>query len=193
MKAIFLDRDGTINIDNGYISNHADFELYPFAAKSIKRLHELGYKVFVVTNQSGIARGYYTIEDLDEIHAKMIRLLTEAGTYVDEIFYSPFHEEGHVKPFDIWHEDRKPGLGMFHKAMAKYQLHIKKSFMAGDRYSDISFGKKANLTTFLVLTGDGEKEFYEKYKNWQHKPDFVVENLESVVDVIEILEKQCAT
>jgi len=190
-KAIFLDRDGTINIDNGYISHHSDFELYPFAAKSLKRLRELGYLIFVVTNQSGIAREYYSVEDLEKIHQKMIRLLAEEGASVDEIFFSPYHHEGHVKPYDIKHEDRKPGLGMFKKALAKYSIASKDSYMVGDRYSDIAFGKKANLTTFLVLTGDGEKEFYENFKNWQYKPDFVVENLESVVDTIEILEKQC--
>lgn len=191
MKAVFLDRDGTINKDCGYIATPADFELYPFAAKSINRLHELGYLVFVVTNQSGIARGFYTEQDLKEIHQKMLRLLAEENACIDEIFFSPFHEEGHVKPFDVWHEDRKPGLGMLKKALVKYPISIKQSFMIGDRYSDIGFGKKANLTTFLVLTGDGEKEFHENYNNWQYKPDFVVENLESAVDVIEILEKQC--
>jgi D,D-heptose 1,7-bisphosphate phosphatase len=191
MKAIFLDRDGTVNKDSGYISNPADFELYSFAAEAINRLHKLGYLVFVVTNQSGIARGFYTIEDLEAIHTKMNRLLAAENAYLDDIFSSPYHEEGHVKPFDKKHEDRKPGLGMFKKALSKYPISIKQSCMVGDRYTDIEFGKKAKLTTILVLTGDGEKEFYENFKNWEYKPDFVVENLLSAVDVIETLEKQC--
>ena len=191
IKAVFLDRDGVINKDSGYISHTDQFCLYPFAAESIKKLKSLGFLIFVVTNQSGIARGYYSLDDLEEIHQKMNDELKQAGTFVDEIFFSPYHQDGHIEPFNIFHENRKPGLGMFKEALKKYDFRINKSFMVGDRYTDIVFGKKAHLTTFLVQTGDGEKEFYKNRVNWKLKPDFIVKNLKSVVNVIEMLEIQC--
>ncbi len=185
MKAIFLDRDGTINPDSGYINKPEDFELYPFSAKAIKIFNKLGYKVIVVTNQSGIARGYLTKDDLEKIHEKMLYLLKKENAYIDDIFYSPYHSEGIIKPFNISHEDRKPSLGMFYKADKKYGITKNKSFMIGDKYSDILFGKNAGLTSILVRTGDGNKEFFENRKNWTIKPDFVVDNLLSAAYLIE--------
>jgi len=176
-KAVFLDRDGTINIDSGYICKAEDFQLFPFAAQAISILNSLGYLVLIVTNQSGITRGFYTFDDLDKIHNKMRSDLAVANAKIDDIFISPYHIEGKLPPYNIDHEDRKPGLGMFKKALKKYNFSVKDSFMIGDRYTDIVFGKKAGLKTILVLTGDGRKEFLENRRNWEYKPDFIVENL----------------
>jgi len=176
-KAVLLDRDGTINFDSGYINKPENFELYPFTAEAISIWNKLGYLVIVVTNQSGITRGYYTFEDLDVIHRKMLTGLAAANAKIDDIFISPYHIKGTIPPYNIEHEDRKPGLGMFKKALKKYRFAINRSFMIGDRYADIAFGKKAGLKTILVLTGDGRKEFLENRRNWEYKPDFIVENL----------------
>ncbi len=190
MKAVFLDRDGTINIDgNGYISKTEDFKLYPFAPEAIKMLNDAGFLVFVVTNQSGIARGYYTLADLDKLHSKMKNILAEIGAKIDDIFISPYHIEGKIEPFNIDHEDRKPGLGMLKKAMAKYPIELKHSFMVGDRYTDIEFGRKANLQTILVKTGMGEEEFKQR-KNWKKYPHFVVENLLDAAKLIIEIENE---
>jgi D,D-heptose 1,7-bisphosphate phosphatase len=184
-KAVFLDRDGTINIDErGYINHPDKFDVYPFAAEAIKILNELGYKVIVVTNQSGITRGYYTIEDLDNIHKKMSEQLAAGKAFTDAIYFSPYHLEGTIEPYNIHHEDRKPSLGMFRKALQEFNLDIKKSFMVGDRYSDVAFGKKAGLKTILVRTGFGEKEFLQNRKKRALKPDFVVKNLLSAANLI---------
>jgi D,D-heptose 1,7-bisphosphate phosphatase len=177
-KAVFLDRDGTINMDkNGYINHPADFELYPFAASALALLKNHGFLNIVVSNQSGVARGYYTIADLDKIHAKMQNMLAESNANIDKIYFSPYHIEGVLEPYNLDHEDRKPRLGMFKKACDEFDINIKRSFMVGDRYTDIEFGKKAGLKTILVLTGDGEKEFYLNRRDWVHKPDFVVKDL----------------
>jgi D,D-heptose 1,7-bisphosphate phosphatase len=185
IKAVFLDRDGTINIDKkGYVHDPDDFELYPFSAQAINIINKLDYLVFVVTNQSGIARAYYTLEDLKAIHLKMNKSLREAGARIDEIFFSPYHKEGSVEPFDIDHEDRKPGLGLFKKAFQKYHFEIKKSYMIGDKYTDIEFGKRAGLKTILLLTGDGENEFLNNRNNWIYKPDFIVKNLLAAAKLI---------
>ena len=188
-KAVFLDRDGTVNTDkNGFINHPDDFELYPFAVEAISILNKSGYLVFIVTNQSGIAREYYTLEDLEIIHKKMQDSLAEEDAKIDDIYISPYHIEGKLEPYNIDHEDRKPGLGMFKKALEKYNFHIKNSFMIGDRYTDIAFGKEAGLTTFLVLTGDGKKEFYKNRDSWKYRPDFIVENLMSAVKLIKRLK-----
>ena len=188
-KAVFLDRDGTINFDSGYIDNADDFELYPFAARAIRKLNEMGFLVIIVTNQSGIARGYYTEDDLTQIHDKMIKLLTEKDAKIDKIYYSPYHAEGNVKPFDKFSSERKPGLGMFHKALDDFEIDIKNSYMIGDKQSDIKFGKNAKLTTILVRSGNGDREFLENRKNWTKKPDFITDNLLSTVALINKLEK----
>lgn len=177
-KAVFLDRDGTINMDkNGYINHPDDFELFSFAAPALALLKKHGFLTIVVSNQSGVARGYYSITDLENIHAKMQNVLTKNNAEIDRIYFSPYHIEGVVKPYIVDHPDRKPGLGMFKKAYDEFDLNIKQSFMVGDRYTDIEFGKKAGLRTILVLTGDGEKEFYLNRHHWVYKPDFVVKDL----------------
>jgi D,D-heptose 1,7-bisphosphate phosphatase len=190
MKAVFLDRDGTINVDGkGYISKIEDFELYPFAAEAIKILNEAGFLVFVVTNQSGVARGYYTFSDLDKLHSKLNNTLAEIGARIDDIFISPYHIEGKIEPYNIHHEDRKPGLGMLKKAMKKYPIELKHSFMVGDRYSDIEFGRNGNLQTILVKTGLGGKEFMQR-KNWKKYPHFVVDNLLDAAKLIVEIDNE---
>ncbi|NQV17369.1 MAG: HAD family hydrolase [Armatimonadetes bacterium] len=190
-KAIFLDRDGTINIDiNGYVKNPKDFELYPFAAEAISIMNNMDFLVFIVTNQSGIARGYYSLKDLNEIHEKMNFLLKEKNATVDEIFFSPYHIKGKIEPYNISHEDRKPQIGMFKKAHEKYNFTIKNSYMIGDKYTDIAFGKKAGLITILVFTGLGKKEFLNDRKSWEYQPDFVMKDLIVAANLISKLESQ---
>ena len=189
-KAVFLDRDGTINDNRGDYVNKADeMELYPFAAEALSRLNKAGFIVLVVTNQGGIARGYLTVDDLDQIHQKFEADLEENGAYVDEIYYSPYFEKGHVKPFDVKHSDRKPDIGMFRKARDKHDIDPKRSYMIGDKYTDVEFGKNAGMRSILLLTGDGEKEFMKKRSNWKVNPDFITSDLSSAVDLILELEK----
>jgi D-glycero-D-manno-heptose 1,7-bisphosphate phosphatase len=188
-KAVFLDRDGTINPDEkGYISKPEDFQLYPWTAEAISILNKLDFYVFVVTNQSGIARGYYTLEDMEKVNKKMHSDLKENGNQVTDVFFSPFHKEGEIAPYNIEHEDRKPGLGMFTHALQKYPFSIKKSFMIGDKYSDIAFGRKAGLKTILVRSGEGKAEFLQKRNEWEQKPHYIVNDLLSAVRLIEKLE-----
>ena len=112
-KAVFLDRDGTINSDeHGYINKPDDLHLYPFAAEAISKLNKMGYLVFVVTNQAGVAYGYFKIEDVEKINAKLVNDLAKGNAKVDEIFYSLCHRNGVVEPFNIYHKDRKPDIGM---------------------------------------------------------------------------------
>ncbi len=185
IKTVFIDRDGTINEDkDGYIDHPDRFQLFQGAADSIKKLNIAGYKVFVITNQSGIARGYYSFEDLERVHKKMIQLLDEKKAIIDEILISPYHKEGIIEPYNCEHDDRKPGLGLFNRVKSQYDIDLKSSFMIGDKYSDIEFGKKAGLKTILVLSGHGKREFRENRNDWKFLPDLIVKNISIAVNVI---------
>jgi D-glycero-D-manno-heptose 1,7-bisphosphate phosphatase len=185
VKAVFLDRDGTLNKDvEGYIDKPERFELFSYSASAVKELNRSDFKVFIVTNQSGIARGLYTENDLKIIHKKMKEELGKCDAVIDEIFFSPYHSEGKIRPFNIEHEDRKPGLGLFYRATSKYELDMKNSYMIGDKSSDIEFGTKAGLRTILVFSGNGEDEFMNHRNNWDFLPDLVVKDLKTAVKVI---------
>jgi D-glycero-D-manno-heptose 1,7-bisphosphate phosphatase len=187
-KAVFLDRDGTINPDDfGYLNDPAKYYLYPYAAESIKLLKKLDYYVLLVTNQGGVARGYITLEQMHGVLQKAQDLLLEQGTAVDRVYYSPYYYAGVVEPYNIPHEDRKPGLGMFKQAVRDFHLQPEQSWMIGDRYSDIAFGKKAGMKAILLLSGNGEKEFVTEMKGWEFQPDFVVKDLWVAAKLIESL------
>ena len=184
-RAIFLDRDGVISPDDfGYLSNPAEYHLYPYSIEALKIFKELDFLLFVVTNQSGIARGYFTITDLEKVLDKMRSLLSEGGIDLDGVYYSPYYKDGIVPPYNIQHEDRKPGIGMFKKAYSKSHFMIQGSWMIGDRISDIGFGKNAHLKNILLLTGNGEKDFIKILEMDDLKPDFVCENLLTAAKLI---------
>ncbi len=188
-KVIFLDRDGTINIDDkGYISNPNDMTLFANTAKAIRLFNELNYKVVIVTNQSGIARGYFTLSDVTKIHDKMITELTKENAIIDDILISPYHPKGVVEPYNIAHEDRKPGIGLLKKYNAINNIKTSKSFVIGDKASDIELGKNFHLNTILVLTGEGERTFLNR-NNLSLQPDFVVKDLWEAAKIIKILDK----
>lgn len=187
-KAIFLDRDGTINPDTeGYIHHPDQFSLYPYTIEAIQKLHSLGFYVFIVTNQSGIARALFTPKEVETIHDKLRKLLENGGTYVDAIYYSPYLKEGTVQPWNCEHPSRKPGIGMFEQAAKDFTFNPKHSWMIGDKYQDMEFGMRAGMKTILVLSGNGNKEFSENREKWDRLPDFIVQDLQSAVDVIEKL------
>jgi len=189
-RAVFLDRDGCISPDElGYNSDPARYHLYPYSIEALKLLKELGYLLFVVTNQSGIARGYFQLADLERVHRRMRELLSAGGVELDQVYFSPYFREGVVPPFNIHHEDRKPGLGMFKRAQREFHFDTGRSWMLGDRYSDIEFGKKAGLKTVLLLSGNGAKEMQENLPAWEYRPDFIAENLLTAAKLIELLHR----
>lgn len=153
-KAVFLDRDGTINKYKGFIRNPEDFELIPGVSEAIKKLNESGYLVIVVTNQPVIARGEVTYEGLEEIHNRMETLLGNDGAYVDAIYYCPHHPhkgyEGEIPELKFDCECRKPKPGLLLKAAKDYNISLKDSYIIGDTSNDILAGKNAGCKTILV-------------------------------------------
>ncbi|MBT9132808.1 MAG: D-glycero-alpha-D-manno-heptose-1,7-bisphosphate 7-phosphatase [Firmicutes bacterium] len=142
-KAVFLDRDGTMAKDVHYCSRPEDFELFPYTAKAIRLLNEHGFKVVVITNQSGIARGYFTEETLAEIHEKMKRELAKEGALVDGIYYCPHHPDDNCNC-------RKPKPKLVLQAAKDFDIDLKHSFAVGDLQMDIELGKAVGCKTILV-------------------------------------------
>lgn len=153
--AVFLDRDGTINEQMGYINHTCRFQLLPGAAEAIKKLNDANIPVVVVSNQSGLARGYFPEELLTEVHEKMHTLLAEKGAKVDAIYYCPHHPEAKEERFRKKCNCRKPQPGLILQAAEALQLDPKKSFVVGDRWSDIKTAANCGARSILVRTGYG--------------------------------------
>ena len=165
-KAIFLDRDGTINKYVGFLRNIDDFELIPGVTDAIKKMNRLGYLVIVITNQPVIARGEVTYEELSEIHNKMETLLGMDGAYLDGIYYCPHHPDsgfkGEVKELKIICDCRKPKPGMLYKAAEDYNIDLSQSWMVGDGENDIKAGLNAGCHTALIGKDDYSQEMTVK-------------------------------
>ena len=153
-KCAFLDRDGVINQDKGYISKISDFKIYPGVGKAISLLNKRNYLVIIITNQSGIGRGLIKIKELENLHNYLRKKIKKDRAKIDDIFYCPFHPEFGKGKYKKKSNDRKPGDGMIRKAIKKWKIDTKKSFMIGDKISDKIAAKKAKI-----------KFFYKKEKN----------------------------
>ena len=155
-KAIFLDRDGTINKYVGFLRNIDEFELLPGVTEAIKKINESGYLAIVATNQPVIARGEVTVPELQEIHNKMETLLGAEGAYLDAIYYCPHHPhkgyEGEVPELKIDCECRKPKPGMLFTAAEDFNIDLSQSWMIGDGENDVKAGKAAGCRTALIGT-----------------------------------------
>ncbi len=183
--AVFLDRDGTINEQMGYINHISRFVLLAGAAEAIARLNQLHIPVIVVSNQSGLGRGYFPEELLEQVHAKMHRLLAKKGAHIDGLYWCPHHPDAKVTRFKKKNCGcRKPDIGLLKQAATELDLDLKHSFMIGDRWSDLKCGKKAGTQSILVLTGYGRGDLEYIGPNQQVQPDFVAEDLPAAVDWI---------
>ena len=157
--AAFLDRNGVINYDYGYICNFKQFKFRPGVLKGLQHLRKKKFGIFIVTNQSGIARGLFTENDLKLFHIKMKKKLLIKKIKIDEIKYSPYHPKGIIKKFTKNHKSRKPGNLMIKQLLKKWPVNIKKSFMIGDRISDKKCAKKSKLYFEYA-----KKNFYSQVK-----------------------------
>ena len=177
MKTIFLDRDGTINRESGYINHFSMFEFLPGTIKALKLLKENGWQLILITNQAGIARGYFSEVFLVDIHQQMQTILKKGGAELDAIYYCPHHPDVGEFPYKKNCDCRKPKTGLIEKALKDFPVDMQGSYMVGDRYNDIRMGKKMGLSTAFLLSGYGRGEWEADNSKWDEKPDHVFEDL----------------
>lgn len=161
--AIFFDRDGVLNVDRGYVYKIEDFVWINGAKEALKLSHEAGYLNIVVTNQSGIARGYYSIEDMFHLHDWMQSELSNSGGKIDGFYYCPYHDDGALPEFSCGnHIDRKPNPGMILRAAADFNIDLSKSFLIGDKQTDMLAAQRAGVEAALFDGGN----LYENILSW---------------------------
>ena len=168
-----LDRDGTINVEHHYLSSADRLELLPNAAEGIVRFRELGLKVIIITNQSGVNRGYFDRSTLREIHNRLKNLLALYGAKIDGIYVCPHRPEEKC-------DCRKPKIALLEKAAGKLGLKPADAFVIGDNTCDIEMGHRAGATTFLVTTGYGKRTLEEG----KVKPHYIVSDLKEAAQII---------
>ena len=179
--AVFLDRDGTINEQMGYINHITRFQLLPGVGAAIRSLNQAGLPVAVVTNQSGLARGYFPESLLDEVHDTMRRQLALEGARIDGLYICPHHPEAKEERFRLACNCRKPKTGLLEQAAAELGLDLARSYMVGDRWSDLRCGAAVGATTVLVLTGYGRGDACYIGPTQPVQPDYVAEDLQDAV------------
>jgi len=155
-KAVFVDRDGTINEESGYLFRKEDCRFIPGAVEAIVQLNNAGFQVVVITNQSGIARGYYSAADLDQLHLYMGNEIAAAGGRIDGWYYCPHHPDYATKESQC--DCRKPLPGMIQRAAHDLGIDLSSSWMVGDKIADVHAGNAAGCQTVLVKTGYGATE-----------------------------------
>lgn len=159
-KIVFLDRDGTINEEVEYLHRPSDLVILPGVTAALKRLKEQGFHLVVVTNQAGVARGYYSESDVDQLHEYMNRLLSEDGAEIDRFFYCPHHPVHGIGAYKKSCHCRKPDIGMFEMAEKYFHVDKSHSYMIGDKLLDTEAGHKYGVSSVLVGTGYGT-ELYD--------------------------------
>ena len=174
---MFLDRDGTIAEEMGYLNHLTRFRLFPFSAAAIRRLNDAGLAVIVVTNQSGMARGFFPEELIHRVHERMTAELSAGGARLDGIYYCP-HDTG------AGCSCRKPRLGMLERAAQEHDLELKGSYIVSDRLADLEMARAVGGRGVLVMTGYGRGEYEWNRARWPGLPDIAAENLAEAIEAI---------
>ena len=183
-KCIFLDRDGVLNKDIGYLKSPDQLIILQGVIKALKKLKEAGFLLIIVTNQSGIAKGFFYEDDLKKVHNALLAIFEKNNIYIDDVFYCPHHKDGTVEPYNISCDCRKPDTKMIKDGAIKYNIDLSKSYLVGDKDTDIQLAINAGLKSFCV-----ENDIYEYDETIV--PDYKVKNLSEAAEIIINLSSQC--
>lgn len=175
-RAVFLDRDGTINEEVCYLSHVNQLRLIDGAGEAIRLLNESGFKVVVVTNQSGVARRYFPEETVEHVHNVMQKMLRAADAHIDAIYYCPHHPTEGIGPYQIECDCRKPQPGMLKTAAEELDVDLSRCFIVGDKISDLEAGHEVGCRTVLVRTGYGV-EMEKEFRHYTFQPDYVANDI----------------
>ena len=184
-RAVFIDRDGTISEEVGYVNHVSRYRVMPFAAEAIRTLNERGWLAVLVTNQAGVARGYFKEDVIAAVHDLLARELGRGGARLDAVYYCPHHPSVGEPPYRSDCDCRKPRPGLITRAAADLDIDLAGSWMIGDRYGDVELARNAGVRSALVLTGYGRGEFEYQRGAWPSEPDLIAENLlEAVREIL---------
>jgi D-glycero-D-manno-heptose 1,7-bisphosphate phosphatase len=183
-RAVFIDRDGTISEEVGYINHVSRFRLFPYAASAIKHLNDSGWLAIVITNQAGVARGYFSEKTVQTVHGAMTKELQNSGARLDAIYYCAHHPSVGEPPYRLDCDCRKPKPGLISRAATDFDIDLKESWMVGDRYSDVELARNAGVKSMFVLSGYGRGEWEHQRSGWVEQPDLVAEDLLEAVEGI---------
>ncbi|HKO05822.1 MAG TPA: HAD family hydrolase [Candidatus Acidoferrales bacterium] len=176
-RAVFLDRDGTLCEEVGYLNHITRLHIFPFVATAVRRLNDAGFPVIVVTNQSGAARGIFPESLIAEVHDRIRHDLAVSGARIDAFYACPHRSEDGC-------DCRKPRTGLLERAARDHALTLPGSWVVGDRRADVDLARNAGARSVLVLTGYGRGEFEWHAPGWPYPPDFVAEDLGAAVEKI---------
>ncbi len=184
IPAVFFDRDGTLNRDVGYVTHLDVYELLPRAAAAVRKVNEAGWLAILITNQAGVARGYFPETMIEKVHRKLQDELGAKSARLDAVYYCPHVPSGDDLDYAIDCKMRKPYPGMILKAAEEHDVDLEKSVMLGDKYSDLEAGWRAGCRSGLVLSGYGRGERELRGAQWPRQPDFVAEDAYHAVELI---------
>jgi len=189
-KALFVDRDGTVIVDKPFDSDPANIEFENGSIEALKKAAELEFKLIIVTNQSGVARGYFGIDKMKQFNSALEHRLAELNIKIDAIEYCPHYPTGSVAEYSFRCNCRKPAGGMAEKAALEQNIDLRKSYVIGDKLDDLNLGKVIGAGHFLVLTGQGKENSRRLQGEWEKCRNLVCDNLLAAVKTIETLENQ---
>ena len=176
-KCVFLDRDGVLIKDVGYLKNPKDIIILPGSLEALKALKTAGYLLIIVTNQAGVAKGFFSMDDLASVHDRLLQIYEDNEIRIDDLYFCPHHDKGTVEPYNIKCSCRKPSAGMVLKGVEKFDVDTGRSFMIGDKDSDIMLAKNSGLKSFYI-----RNDMYEHDDNII--PDFYVKDLKEAAEII---------
>ena len=186
--AVFLDRDGTLNEEVDFLRTPQELRMIPGAAAAIRTLNTRDIITCVISNQSGIARGFYSEADVDLVHAAMTREILREGAHIDRYYFCPHHPTEGLPPYNIVCDCRKPSPGMLEQGEREFGIDLGRSFVVGDRIVDVQAGKAVGASTILVLTGYGRTSLAESAQEHvvaDHVAPSVVEAVEFIIEHVE--------
>jgi len=183
-RAVFMDRDGTISEEIGYVNHPARYRVFPYASEAVRLLNQSNYLAILVTNQAGVARGYFTEDVIKAVHARLEKELEEDGAHLDAIFYCTHHPSIGEHPYRFNCDCRKPKPGLVTRAAEQFDIDLTESWMIGDRYSDLELARNAGLRAAFVLSGYGLGEWEYQRGVWKTEPDLVAKDLLEAVQLI---------
>ena len=182
--AIFMDRDGTVSHEVGYLNHASRFRLFPWTVDAVRHINRAGWLAVLVTNQAGVARGYFPESMVHEVHARLRGALKAGGARFDAIYYCPHHPSAGEAPYRRDCDCRKPRAGMLRRAEAELHADLARSWVIGDRHGDLQLAWKVGARAALVKTGYGLGEVEYEAPRWPRQPDLVAEHLLEAVERI---------